>query len=129
MDDAGMTSKLEKPAPIAANGLEALSLTVGDTLDRTSATFNTGLRHWQAECLRFVDEATADGQAAFTRLWQSKTPLDVLSAEHEWLRARTRSVLEAGVRLVDAFAATPRVTKGDSVERVEPLRRKRQSAT
>ena len=125
MDDAGLTVKLGKPAPIAANGLEAVSLTVGDTLERTSAMFNAGLRYWQTECLRWVDEAAADGQATFTRLMKSKTPLDVLSAEHEWLRARSKSFLDSGIRLVDAFATT-RSGKEDGLERT--LRRKREQA-
>ena len=60
MDDAGLTSKLEKPAPIA-NRLEAVSLTVGDTLDRASAMLNAGLHYWQTECLRWADEAAASG--------------------------------------------------------------------
>lgn len=126
MDDAGLTAILEKPAPIAANGLEAVSLTVGDTLDRTSALFNAGVRYWRTECVRWVDEAAADGQTAFTRLLESRTPLDVLSAEHDWLRARGRAFLQSGVRLVDALAATTRDAKADGAERLESPRRKRE---
>jgi hypothetical protein len=118
MDDDGLTSKLEKAAPIATNG--------GDTLGRTSAMLNAGLRYWQTECLRLAAEAAADQRATFTRLLESKTPLDVLSAEHDWLRARSRSFLESGLRLIDAFAATTRGAKGDAVD--EPSRRKRERA-
>lgn len=125
MDDAGLTAKLEKPAPIAANGLEAVSLTFGDTFERTSAMFDAGLNYWRTEYLRWVDEAAADGRATFARLLKSKTPLDVLSAEHDWLRARSRSFLESGIRLVDALAMA-RSAKEDSLER--PLPRKRDRA-
>lgn len=125
MDDAGVTAKLEKPAPIAANGMEAFAVTVGDTFDRTSAMFDTGLRYWQAECLRMVDEAAADGQATFTRLWAARTPLDVLSAEQDWLRARSRSALEAGLRFVDAFAAEAQSARENGARRLGPSRRKR----
>lgn len=128
MDDTGRIAQLEKPAPLAANGLEALTLTVGDTLDRTRAIYEAGLRYWQAECVRFVEDATADGEATFARLCESKTPLDVLTAEQEWLRARSRSVLEAGMRLVDAYAAASRSAKADRLQRAAPSRGKRQTA-
>ena len=130
MDDAGLSSKLDKPAPVAANGLEMFTVGFGDLLDRSSsifsATLNAGLRFAQTEAVRLVEEATADNQAIFARLWGSKSPLDVLAAEQEWMRARSRSVLGAGVRFVDAVAAASRVAKAE--DRPEPARTKRDVA-
>lgn len=113
MDDASVTTKLETPAAVAGQGMDVIASTVGDMLDRSSAVFNAGLRYWQTESVRFVEDAAMHGQAAFARLCTSKTPLDVLAVEQEWLRARNRSALDAGVRLVDALAAAAASVRGE----------------
>ena len=118
MDDASVNSKVETPAPAAGYGLETFPSTFGDMLDRSNAVFNAGLRYWQTESLRFFEDAAVHGQAAFGRLCNSRTPLDLFAVEQEWLRARTRAALDSGVRLVDALGAAAEGAKGEGAARV-----------
>ena len=97
-------SKPEQRTPLAQTGLNAVTPAFVDTLDRSTAFISRSALHWQAETARSVNDLNVQSEAMLVRLFSSKTPLDVLSAQHDWLRARSRSLFEAGLRWADAWA-------------------------
>ena len=106
----------EAPPRMAGEGLDMVASAFSEAAGRSSAVFNAGLRLWEAETARFVEELAAQSQMTFGRLCECKTPLDVLSVEQEWLRARSRFYLESGLRFADAFAAVARETGDEGAE-------------
>jgi hypothetical protein len=102
-----------EPGPTAwtgrtGEGVDAVATVFSEAAERGGAVFNAGLRVWEGEAARYVDELAAQGRTTLGQLCECKTPLDVLSVEQDWLRARSRFYLESGLRFADAFAAVAR---------------------
>lgn len=84
--------------------------------DANGSAFSSGLRIWQQETSRFLEELIRQDRATLDRLCECKSPLEVLSVEQEWVRARSRSYLESGLRFAQAFAAISRASDADDAE-------------
>jgi hypothetical protein len=100
-------------------GMDAVATVFSEATERGGAVFNAGLRVWEGEAARYVEELTAQGRNTFGRLCECRTPLDVLSVEQEWLRACSRFYLESGMRFADAFAAVARESDGGGAEKAQ----------
>lgn len=117
MDGAGANKSLDKQVAQASGEQGAMASIFGDMLERNSILFDAGLRYWRLETVRAIDETVTQGRMIFERLQSAKTPLDVLSAEQDWLRARNRSLLESGLRFAAAVATAldrPKATAPNS---------------
>jgi hypothetical protein len=90
----------------------AVAPAFADTLDQGSVLIYRSALHWQAETARSMNDLNSQSEAMLVRLLNSKTPLDVLAAQQEWLGARRRSLFEAGLRWVDALADAASAGKG-----------------
>ena len=100
-------------------GMDVVATVFSEAAERGGAVFNAGLRLWQDEATRYVEELAAQGQKTLGRLSDCRTPLDVLSVEQDWVRARSRFYLESSLRFADAFAAVAREADGGGAERAE----------
>jgi hypothetical protein len=96
-----------------------------EAAEQGGAVFSAGLRIWEDEATRYVEELTAQGQRTLDRLCDCKTPLDILSIEQEWLRARSQFYLESGVRFADAFADAAREVDGSASEKTAAAKPRR----
>ena len=110
--DPGLTARTGRPG----EGLDTVASVFSEAAEQGGAVFNAGLRIWEDEATRYVEELTAQGQKTLDRLCDCKTPLDVLSIEQDWMRARSRFYLESGVRFADAFADAAREVDGSAPE-------------
>ena len=118
------------PGPAAwagrpGEGMEAVASAFSEAAERGTTVFNTGLRLWEDQATRYVEELSAQGRKTLDRLCECRTPLDVLSVEQDWVRARSRFYLESGLRFADAFAAVAKDADGGGAERAEPADRAR----
>jgi hypothetical protein len=109
--------------PSATTG--AVATVFSDAAERGGAVFNAGLRLWEDETTRYVEALTAQGRKTLGQLCECRTPLDVLSVEQDWVRARSRFYLESGLRFADALAAAAREAEGGGEENAEPAARLR----
>lgn len=100
-------------------GFDSAASVFSEAAGRGATVFNAGLRLWQDEATRYVEELAAQGRKTLGRLSACKTPLDVLSVEQDWVRARSRFYLESGLRFADAFAAVARDADAGEAERAE----------
>ena len=113
-----------RPGPAGpARGWTTAATVFSEATGRGGAVFNAGLRVWEGEAARYVEELAVQGRNTFGRLCECKTPLDVLSVEQEWLRARSRFYLESGMRFADAFAAVARESDGGGAEKAQSAAR------
>jgi hypothetical protein len=115
------------PGPTAwtgrtGEGMDAVATVFSEAAERGEAVFTAGLRVWEGEAARYVDELAVQGRTTLGQLCECKTPLDVLSVEQDWLRARSRFYLESGLRFADAFAAVARESDGGGAEKVRSAR-------
>jgi hypothetical protein len=102
------------PSHPEAKAYSPQSRSGGDGADAGSA-FSAGLRIWEEETSRFLDELIRQDRRTLDRLCECKSPLDVLSVEQDWVRARSRAYLESGLRFAEAFAAISRETAGHAL--------------
>jgi hypothetical protein len=70
----------------------------------------SGLRIWEEETARFLEELIRQDRRTLEQLCECRSPLDVLSVEQDWVRARSRAYFESGLRFAEAFAAVSRET-------------------
>jgi hypothetical protein len=106
-------------------GADVVATVFSEAAERGEAVFNTGLRVWEDEAERYLEELAAQGRETFGQLCGCKTPLDVLSVEQDWLRARSRFYLESSLRFADAFAAVARESSGGGAEKAPSAARPR----
>lgn len=92
---------------------EAATKACTDAAERNGSLARTGLSMWQMEASRFMSDLVEQNQQTLARLCECRTPLDVLHAEQEWVRARSQSCLESGLRFADAFSRFAHDTNGD----------------
>lgn len=108
-----MSSMSKRPSPPAPRPRTEEARTIAPSVG-DGALLSKGLRIWEEETARFLDEMIRQDQATFERLCQCKSPLEVLSVEQEWVRARSRAYLESGLRFAEAFSAVSRATDGET---------------
>jgi hypothetical protein len=77
------------------------------------SALSNGLRIWERETSRFLEELIQQDRRTLDQLCECKSPLDVLAVEQDWVRARSRAYLESGLRFAEAFAAISRETLGE----------------
>ena len=111
MDNTRDVSKPQTRAPSPLIGLDVFVAAFGEAASRSSAIFRVSAHHWQAKSARSLLELTAQSESILTRLYNCKTPLEVLDAQQEWLRLRQRSCFDAGLRIGDALAHVARVAR------------------
>lgn len=99
------------PAAVTGLGFDLAATALAEAADRGGEFVNAGLRVWQTESARFVEEMLIEGERTLARLCECRSPLDVLQVEQDWLRARSRSFLESGLRFADAFSHVARGAK------------------
>jgi hypothetical protein len=100
--------------------MDAVSAVFSEATERGGAVFNVGLRLWEDATTRYVEDLATEGRKTFGRLCECRTPLDVLSVEQDWVRARSRFYLESGLRFADAFADVAREADISGVEKSDP---------
>lgn len=85
--------------------LETIGEAIAEAADRNRELIEKGLKVWQEETARFIEDFSAQSSTTFGRLCDCKTPVDVLSVEQEWVRLRSHAYLESGLRFADAFSS------------------------
>lgn len=106
--DPGPTAWAGRPG----EGMDAFASVISEATERGTTVFNTGLRLWEGEAARYAEELSAQGRKTLGQLCDCRTPLDVLSVEQDWVRARSRFYMESGLRYAGAFAAAARDADG-----------------
>jgi len=87
--------------PELMNGFNAA---VSEAADRSLVAMGAAYEQWAKESQRLYDEMTAQGSEALEQLKTCKSPMDVLSVEQAWLAARSKTMMESGMRFAQAFA-------------------------
>lgn len=113
------------PGGVTGAGFDLAATAFTEAAERGGEFVNAGLRLWQSESARFVEEMLVQGERTLARLCECRTPLDVLQVEQEWLRARSRSYLESSLRFADAFSY---VARGAEEPRQDGLASRKASA-
>jgi len=109
----------------SGEGLDAVASVFSEAAERGGEVFNVGLRVWETEATRYVEELTTQGRKTLGQLCECKTPFDVLSVEQDWVRARSQFYLESGLRFADAFAAVARGADEGEAEPAQSARSRR----
>lgn len=102
------------PSHPDANASPPLAWTRANGAGGDGSAFSNGLRIWEQETSRFLEELIEQDRRTFDQLCECKSPLDVLAVEQDWVRARSRAYLESGLRFAGAFAAISQETLGEA---------------
>lgn len=78
--------------------------------------FTASLKTMMAEGRAYIDDLTRDGAEALEGLTRCKTPFDVLMVEQHWLAARSKSWIDAGVRLLAGALHEPESAAAEMAE-------------
>ena len=72
---------------------------VGAAVEQGRDLIDASLKTWAEEARAYLDDLAKDGAEALDGLVRCKSPFDLLVVEQNWLMARSKSWLNAGVRL------------------------------
>ena len=96
------------PFEVSSEALEKFGQVFADAAARGQSMIESGLKNWETEVERYYDEVSAQSQKTFEALGKCNGPLEVLSVEQEWLKARAQAYYESGMRFAKAFAEIAR---------------------
>jgi uncharacterized protein YukE len=96
------------PYEISSESLERLAEAINQAAERGQVMVETSLKSWEAEVERYYQDFSAHSRETLDALGKCKGPMDVLSVEQQWLKARTQAYFDSSLRFARAFAETAR---------------------
>jgi hypothetical protein len=96
------------PLEISSESFENLAEAISQAAERSHALMETGLRSWEAEVERYYQDFSVHSRETLDALGKCKGPMDLLSVEQQWLKARTQAYFDTSLRLAKALAETTR---------------------
>jgi hypothetical protein len=95
--DAASESLAEQIADLADS-------VVHEAAERERKGAESSLTYWSEEMQRYFGELLQHNMSALEELRACKSSVDVLRVEQRWWSARSKSYMDSGLRLAEAFA-------------------------
>jgi hypothetical protein len=107
-------------SPLPPVNLEPMTKTMSEAAERGHAFMEQSLRTLEAEVNRFFEDYQAHSRATLEAVRGCTSPIDLLVVEQQWVKNRTQSYIDSGLRFAQAFAGIAKNLGGEPPERPIP---------
>jgi hypothetical protein len=103
-----------QPASIRTGAVQPAPARAAEILEPLGRVAAGAMKTWLETGAAFMEEKGRDDAHALQDLRASKTALDAINAQQEWIARRTQAYISAGFRVIAGACLQPEITAGQA---------------